>query len=445
MNQVHTGYPYELGAEDPFAPGAAFVPACPMCSGEVRRDGPAAQAFDWALLQTEDQAWDPHGRLAAVSDALMAPEVAGEEADVLREFAGAVTLPAWERALITQRQRVLDEFGDRVEVLWDGKDQESEETPKEGDGTEEGGEEGDARPWWEDDRDLPECVPPADDKTISTPDETCCVIVFEYPLGEVERIEKWTKRMHQRGSTRYGPWVGWKFRVLAIFKNTGTDPKTGKKCRCKCCRFVQRVEGEHTSQDFFPSGDPGSPPGRARGDEHTEKSSGEDTVEITERGGARRVVRYGVGDSYFAYSEDKKERSYEYSTTEPGSSDAPSEEEKSIPGLTAAINKALREHNLRQPGGGEETRKTICVYYMQDAPGIEAAWYRRVRYDKCFTGQIWNKCPEWQRKREDKFRLYLSGYCVESGSEGRSTGKFKMRWDPNPPGDQRVIKDCAPP
>jgi len=53
MNEVRTGYPYELGAENPFAMPLPVIPPCPLCSGEVARDDPAAQALDWGVRVAE--------------------------------------------------------------------------------------------------------------------------------------------------------------------------------------------------------------------------------------------------------------------------------------------------------------------------------------------------------------------------------------------------------
>jgi len=49
MDDVRTGYPYELGAEDPFAMPPAVIPPCPLCSGEVPRDDPAPTALGWGV------------------------------------------------------------------------------------------------------------------------------------------------------------------------------------------------------------------------------------------------------------------------------------------------------------------------------------------------------------------------------------------------------------
>ena len=428
----------EVGVRDPWNPGEAFLPECPLCSGKVARNDPAAQALDWALTQSEGQPWGIHGRLAAVTDALVAPEIAGEAADALREFASVVTRPARDRAFIAERQRILDLYANEGYVMWEGEDREPEKGPGEA-GEEEEEPDGPDTGGIEDEPGLRHGDPPGDDEIISVPTDTCCLLAFEYPLGDVETIEEWGKRFHQgdRAETRDGPWVGFRFQVLALFKNSGTDPKTGRRCRCKCCRFVQRVDGERTLQNHYPATD--GTLGPASGTPQTTKKSGQDCTVVTEAGGVQRKVCYGKGDPALAHSDESSGVSHEYINNESGDVSA---SEPEIPGLQAAIDSALEKYNNSHPGEQKETRKTVCVYYMQDKPGMELDFMDHARYNMCFTGQIWNKCPSWRKKQEEKFRLYLSGYCGYVSTSGK---EFTMHWDPNPKGTPRSIADCGNP
>lgn len=427
----------EVDVRDLWNPGEAFAPECPLCSGKVARDDPAAQALDWALTQTEGRVWDAHGRLAAVTDALVAPEVAGESANALREFANGVTRPARDRAFIAERQRILDLYATEGYVMWEGEDREPEKMPG-GPGDEWVDDPGGPDTGGiEDEPGLGQGDPPGDDEIIDTPTATCCLLVFEYPLGEAQAVEKWAPRELQKGAS--GPWVGWKFQVLALYKNSGTDPKTGRKCRCNCCRFVQRVDGSRSAQEFMPNEEGGL--GQPREPLKSLTKSGQDCVAHPSVDGTVRKVCYGKGDSALAYSEASSERSHEYANNHSGDVSGSATQE-GIPGLQEAVDKALEKYNSGQPGEKKETRKTVCVYYMQDAPGMELDWYRHVMYNMCFTGQIWNKCPSWRKKQEEKFRLYMSGYCAEVD---RRTKKFRMVWDPSPSGKPRQIAECADP
>ena len=47
------GIEMEAGVRDPWNPGEAFVPECPLCSGKVARDDPGAQALDWGVRTAE--------------------------------------------------------------------------------------------------------------------------------------------------------------------------------------------------------------------------------------------------------------------------------------------------------------------------------------------------------------------------------------------------------
>ena len=451
MKQVCTGYPYEVGAEDPFRMPPPVLPPCPLCSGKVSRDDPAAQALDWGVRVAEAKGGESgFWKSAASAEVYLGFDrrMAGTQSEA------RVTLTSF----VTQGLRAISALGTPLRT-GDLPTRFSDETAKrdEGDGLNGGnggngdepvvpGEEDDPnsepRSWWIDDEDLKHDDPPGD-KVLPSLDVTCCVIVFEYPLGEVQRLKKWGRSKARPREVVYWPWVGWKFQVLAIFKNTGNDPLTGKSCRCKCCQFRQNVDGSRSAQDHHSTstGTIGGPKEEAI----TTRKAGEDTTEATLDDGSNREVRYGVGDPLFAYSQATKERSHEYTTTGPGDTEEPGPEEQAIPGLTEAIDKALLEHNMSNSGGTKETRQTVCIYYMQDVPGMEAPWLRKVFYNMCFTGQIWNKCPAWRKKREDKFRLYLSGYCGTHSSERRPTGTSTMIWDPSPDGDRQVVPDCEPP
>lgn len=52
----------EAGVRDPWNAGEAFVPECPLCSGKVARDDPAAQALEWGVRTAEANRNAAHAR-----------------------------------------------------------------------------------------------------------------------------------------------------------------------------------------------------------------------------------------------------------------------------------------------------------------------------------------------------------------------------------------------
>lgn len=89
MADVRTGYPYEMGAEDPFAMPPPVIPECPLCSGEVRRDDPAVQALDWGVREAENRGGlSPEWKLATAIHSYERSPATKPKA--LEDFVGAI-------------------------------------------------------------------------------------------------------------------------------------------------------------------------------------------------------------------------------------------------------------------------------------------------------------------------------------------------------------------
>ena len=367
MSEVRTGYPYELGAEDPFAVPPPVIPECPLCSGKVSRDDPAAQALAWGVRVAEAKEGESNFWKVMLAGHLY------------RETTGH---PGHRSPRSAQVQAVGPEdrgggWGSQTSYL------EAEDLDDVHFGPPEGGG-----------------GQPAEATT-------CCLVTFAYPVGTPS----------ERGPSETAKGmveVGWDFEVLAIFRNTGTDAD-GRKCACECCRFKQLADGENT---------------QTLGSEtQSDPASGEDCREIPTPEGKTKKICYGQGDEELRYSERTKDHSHEHeSSTGLIESGPPGLQEK----VDAAIAKAVG-------AGATVTRETACVYYMRDKPGVRADFSAQFTKNVCYTGQIWNLCPE-TLMQEEKFRLRMAGR-VEADFVG---GKLvpKIKWDPD--GERKYIPNCDP-
>jgi len=254
--------------------------------------------------------------------------------------------------------------------------------------------------------------------------KTCCLIKFLYPIPTPEKLLTYSSE------TEF--WAGWRFRVLAIYKNGGIKVVDGitYTCDCNCCQFRQKVEG---IQEWEPY-DRKDPTGAKTPASRSEKITGED---CRPRPDGSKIC-YGKGEKELKYDpkRDPKanpetkdpQKSWEYSSpTGKVGEDAP-------PGLKEALDKALE--------GTGETLETVCVYYMQDEPGMASSFHIRFMKNVCFTGEIWNLCPE-KIITSELFRLYMSGVQIEPAMKNKKgVWVGGIAWDNPPDGDRQFIPKC---
>ncbi len=241
MDAAKSGYPYELGAEDPFKMPPPVIPECPLCAGKVSRDDPAAQALGWGIRVAEAKEGESDfWKAATVCEVLdSTPAVCGGQID---EFTSAVRKAAVSTAYQTVPADSDDAAADSptVPVLPDSIRFGPEEEP-------DGG--GSSRP------------------------NACCLVTFKYPIKTPS-----VRPPKERASGLID--LGWDFEVLAVFRNTGKDA-TGRDCDCACCRFKQMVEG--VNQQHIPGAE-----------EQKAEVKGEDCRDVMV-GGQRKRICYGRG------------------------------------------------------------------------------------------------------------------------------------------------------
>ncbi len=147
MRDCLTGYPYELGAEDPFAVPPAVTPSCPLCSGKVSREDPAAQALDWGIRVAEsDPGADDYWKLLKAAEVYRSASQGGgggrsDARDVMDEFvSGELDAVVASGGLPTNN----DISHSQVSVMAEGQGSTS------GWSTLLASHAGDQRGWWED-------------------------------------------------------------------------------------------------------------------------------------------------------------------------------------------------------------------------------------------------------------------------------------------------------
>ena len=235
----------------------------------------------------------------------------------------------------------------------------------------------------------------------------CCLVKFMYPIPTPVAVEKAT-------SSKVA-WLGWTFKVLAIYKKAGTDPNTGLNCKCECCEFQQMRHGDQT---WTKLGDKTKKP-------RVDKKSGEDCATVRQADGKEKRVCYGDRAKELEYSDDTKDHSYEvYSDS--------GEVKGGPPGLQEVVDEQLAELELE--------RDQVCLYYMVDRPGLTTSRGYRFKYDMCFQGLI-NQVTPCKPKPiiEDKFRLYMDGVAsVVKGSTG--SNKTLVSWRHKP----EFVPKCKP-
>lgn len=90
----------EANVRDLWNPGEAFVPECPLCSGKVARDDPAAQALDWGVRTAEaDPAQDAFWFASGVYDTYVNTYSSGKDGANLSEYVKEVAILASARSV----------------------------------------------------------------------------------------------------------------------------------------------------------------------------------------------------------------------------------------------------------------------------------------------------------------------------------------------------------
>jgi hypothetical protein len=164
-------------------------------------------------------------------------------------------------------------------------------------------------------------------------------------------------------------------------------------------------------------------------------------VEVRNKDGTTGLKKACYGDRApeLAYSDKTKDFSHEVYLDKSGKVEGPAPAD-----LQKMIDDALV--------GTKETRDSVCVYYMQDRPMMEGEAPFHVKYDGCFTGQIWPICPRpAEPLKEDKFRLFMSGWIMlidddkpdPKDATKQIAGQAIIQWDT--PGTPQVVPKCDPP
>lgn len=219
----------EAGVRDLWNPGEAFVPECPLCSGKVARDDPAAQALDWGL------------RTARTKSACSGFWTTVEAADSYMRWAGRRHTAVSDFVRSELGALLSDEDpggpgggGTEEETPGGGAEEDDSLAPDDLDGG-EGDEPAYEQPW---DPKMDDTHPPTitiDRRPgLSTSRFRCCVDWFLYPA----MWRRYSARYRVGGGDApYACSLGIFFTASAQFLNSGW--RDGLECWCECCEFRQ--------------------------------------------------------------------------------------------------------------------------------------------------------------------------------------------------------------
>ena len=217
----------EAGVRDLWSPGEAFVPECPLCSGKVKPDDPAAQALDWGVRTAEAGEGGPGFWKAAHVAQTYHDSAAGTSA-LMDEFAAEASRANSESTLWQptpeQRQQVgTSSYGEQ----WGGSGPGIWWEPKSGDGEEDEGGDGEGR-----NRTIPNVLPVGD---------KCCPDPIKFPTSE--NVVEGTPG--KQGM----PWLGvpqdqtrLATKIAVMFKGTVTFKPAPVPCVCACCEFRHLIQ-----------------------------------------------------------------------------------------------------------------------------------------------------------------------------------------------------------
>lgn len=390
MNGPRSGYPYKLGAPNPFALPPAVMPPCPLCSEKVKRDEPAAQALAWGVLiaKATPGASNFWRAMAAAESYRSSGESHSAIDDMVSAGLRVVSEPNTAYAIEEHRVWLDDD-----NIRFGADDDDEPVVPV------HPAPEVVTDPWA---GALVDCSRPmfkgigsgADGLEGGKETRFCCVQDFKYPKA-VKKYEIFADM---------NAFIGFEFDVEATFKE-GSKPAAGEDtrgadeqekvpgvCRCACCRFRQYI----------------APPGP-------------DPKTLTRR----LFFPTYKEDCFFWYSDPARQRGLGSRPTW-GTDEPPPDAYVDCPGIRPSDYEALPPGSPLMPclgsdgsptGGtyGDGPAGAGCHFSFTDHPGevVDYGEQYSIRLD--LVGRILDFCNEWVQRATGRLVLEREGKVDPTG------------------------------